>query len=1745
MAIPYLCLAAKTTRVSGARELAVEKSGIPDTVPAPMKFPRLFAIAGIAALLLHGTGQCADSVLVTNPSFQADNFPAYPGYRGGSNPANITGWGGGGGINGSDVGAGTPFADNGAYPDGTRVAFIQGAGALTQTLSGFTVGQTYWIQVWTNARGCCGDVPQISVTINAGSVQTLLAPTSIQPVGGASPYYLANFSWTAMSSSALLTLGAQSAAGGDASAVFDAIAVIKRGAGEVVIANPSFEASGAGIASPGYYENIAGWTKTGTAQIGINTSAGPFHDNGLVPDGNNVLLLQLASGVQQSVAGLATGGTYRLTLRYNARAASNVPTFRVTIDGQTAFNGLVAPVGAGQPYRTLTFNFTASAATALLSLENLGLTADDTVLVDNVSLSQLTAPPTPVLALPQPGVPGGAGGSVTFNEIHYNPAVVGAPEWVEIVNQFGTRVDLSGWQITGGIGFTFADGTVIEPGALLVVSAIAGNPAGALGPFTGHLNGAGDTIRLRTKQGWLVDEITYGVSGDWPTAPDGTGPTLSKRSASLASDTPASWVASTQNGGTPGAANFSTPPALATPAAHVAGDVVINEIFYAARPTYADPNNAIAYAEHTDEWIELHNRSAAPVSLAGWQLDDAVGYTFPAGTTLAAGGFLVVTSAQFSGSLKNSGDSIKLHDSLSALVDKVRYRSRGRWSSYADGAGASLELIDPAADNTQPESWAASDESAKMGWANYTYTALGAEPAGSNNPATWNEFLLGLLDGGELLIDDISVRKDPAGANTEVIQNGTFEGDTIGQAPLKWRCLGTHKLSVVVQDPTGPGKVLKVVATDGIEHTTNDCSTTLTGNQAIDPTKNYRVSFRAKWLAGSPQLNTRLYLDRAARTTILPQPATAGTPGAVNSRRLANAGPTFTEFVHSPLVPALGQPVKVFARPFDPNGLGAQTLFYAVNGGAFSSVAMTNDGTGRFSAQIPGQPFTGLVVQFYVQGADALGATTTFPSAGANSRALYKVGDGGVASIPLTNKLRLIMRADDAVAMHNPVFSESNFRWPATLIANDREVFYDVRVRLRSSPYGRQGNRTGWNLDFDPEQPFRGTETDMVLDGAFNMPRGDGGGWIENTLGPSVNELLFQRIAERAGGIPAELDDVCYVQTPYYESRRAELRLRRYSNTALDDFTPNGGNGSLFKQEIIYYPTTTVDGNPESFKNAYSSFLSVDIATMGANKEAYRFNYLVQNHAARDDFAGIVALTTAFSGSNANLYAASDAALDLESWSRTLALNALTGLADTYNQYLPHNIQFLTRPSDGRVMLLPWDMDHTFYWATNFSLYGGDTHRVKDLIADARVKRRMAGHLLDFCNTSFSNAYLDPWIDHYSALAAKTNYAANLKSWVSARRSYVMSQLTSTWPATPFEITTNGGANFSINATTATLQGTAWIDVHRIRKAGAVEPLDLTWLSGTTWQVVVPLGAVTNTITLEALNNQGAVVGTDAIVITNTSPIVPAAVGNLAVSEIMYHPAAPTAAEITAGHADADDFEFVELMNIGANPVDLTDAAFTAGITFTFPAATLSAGARLVLVRDAAAFASRHPGVTVFGTYAGKLDNGGEQLLLLDRAGVPILDFTYGDAAPWPAEADGTGYSLTLISPAANPNHSLASSWRTSALVGGSAGGTDALALAAFPTLLDYALTARPVATNEAGTTVLTWRERIGADEVRLTRQLSSDLAVWQSDPDDGSVVQILTAQANGDGTRTVRATPATPPPGPRRFFRLLVETVP
>jgi hypothetical protein len=60
---------------------------------------------------------------------------------------------------------------------------------------------------------------------------------------------------------------------------------------------------------------------------------------------------------------------------------------------------------------------------------------------------------------------------VVFNEIHYHPATNEAVnEWIELHNQMAIDIDLSAWSITGSIGFTFAEGTIIPGGGYLVVA---------------------------------------------------------------------------------------------------------------------------------------------------------------------------------------------------------------------------------------------------------------------------------------------------------------------------------------------------------------------------------------------------------------------------------------------------------------------------------------------------------------------------------------------------------------------------------------------------------------------------------------------------------------------------------------------------------------------------------------------------------------------------------------------------------------------------------------------------------------------------------------------------------------------------------------------------------------------------------------------------------------------------------------------------------------------------------------------------------------------------------------------------------------------------------------------------------------------------------------------------------------------------------------------------------------------------
>jgi len=192
--------------------------------------------------------------------------------------------------------------------------------------------------------------------------------------------------------------------------------------------------------------------------------------------------------------------------------------------------------------------------------------------------------------------------SVVFNEIMYHPWTnEPAMEWVELYNQMAVDVDVSGWALDGGVTYSFPSNTIVHGRGFLVVAVSPGTLMTAtgltnvLGQFSGRLSNSGEALQLRNNSGRVVDEVSYGVDGDWPVAPDGSGVSLAKLDHDTASGPAENWSFSEQIGGTPGA-ELTAQSTITSPT------LVFNEVS-------ASTNTAF--------WVELMNRGTNLLSLDG------------------------------------------------------------------------------------------------------------------------------------------------------------------------------------------------------------------------------------------------------------------------------------------------------------------------------------------------------------------------------------------------------------------------------------------------------------------------------------------------------------------------------------------------------------------------------------------------------------------------------------------------------------------------------------------------------------------------------------------------------------------------------------------------------------------------------------------------------------------------------------------------------------------------------------------------------------------------------------------------------------------------------------------------------------------------------------------------------------------------------------------------------------------------
>ena len=181
-------------------------------------------------------------------------------------------------------------------------------------------------------------------------------------------------------------------------------------------------------------------------------------------------------------------------------------------------------------------------------------------------------------------------------------------------------------------------------------------------------------------------------------------------------------------------------------------DVVINEIMYRPGTGFPEPMGG--------EFVEIHNTGLAAVDISGWSFRSGISYTFPAATSIPAGGFVVVANSpsfvetQYAitgvlgpwtagGSLSNSSEKITLSKpgivpGTWDKVDEVIYSTEGdwgqryreatfggwAWQTAADGGDKSIELRNPAISNDNGQNWAVCTG------------GLGATPGGVNSVVT-------------------------------------------------------------------------------------------------------------------------------------------------------------------------------------------------------------------------------------------------------------------------------------------------------------------------------------------------------------------------------------------------------------------------------------------------------------------------------------------------------------------------------------------------------------------------------------------------------------------------------------------------------------------------------------------------------------------------------------------------------------------------------------------------------------------------------------------------------------------------------------------------------------------------------------------------------------------------------------------------------------------------------------------------
>jgi hypothetical protein len=148
----------------------------------------------------------------------------------------------------------------------------------------------------------------------------------------------------------------------------------------------------------------------------------------------------------------------------------------------------------------------------------------------------------------------------------------------------------------------------------------------------------------------------------------------------------------------------------------------------------------------------------------------------------------------------------------------------------------------------------------------------------------------------------------------------------------------------------------------------------------------------------------------------------------------------------------------------------------------------------------------------------------------------------------------------------------------------------------------------------------------------------------------------------------------------------------------------------------------------------------------------------------------------------------------------------------------------------------------------------------------------------------------------------------------------------------------------------------------------------------------------------------------------------------LKVTELHYNPSDTIVVAVPPALNDTvsgKSFEFIELKNTGAQPISLYGLNFASGIDYQFKANEVLAPNQFYVIASKPKWFYERHWMVPSGNFEKNFSNSGEQVILANTSGTPVIDFQYFNTAPWATAPDGGGNSLTSgkANPTGNPNN--------------------------------------------------------------------------------------------------------------------------